>query len=308
MPPKFPKFPILPIFPINPHSRRLEPRRGSTLSPPCNKKHFFRQNGMLYVPKSLYLCTDMCARDKGMSIKERVRNHKSLIKMLLEILRILLGGFCVGLASSVTVGPVAVLCIQRTLSKGHLSGIVSGLGVACADTLLAILAFSAYALLKSYIDEYNTIIQLIGGGIVILIGIYIFFQNPVPQIRKNRAGQSHLWQDFGSMFGITLTNFVFIIPYILAFFTMFNIDISISVDDLSSITKIVEYESWGTIIQNLAVILGFLLGAMVWWISITSVINLFRRKFRPRHMLTLNHVAGIVIGSLGMITIISVII
>ena len=65
--------------------------------------------------------------------------------MLVEILKTLFDGFCVGLASSVTVGPVAVLCIQRTLSKGHLSGIASGLGIACADTLLAILAFSVYA-------------------------------------------------------------------------------------------------------------------------------------------------------------------
>ena len=61
--------------------------------------------------------------------------------MLVEIIKILFGGFCVGLASSVTVGPVAVLCIQRTLSKGHLSGLMSGLGIACADTLMAILSF-----------------------------------------------------------------------------------------------------------------------------------------------------------------------
>ena len=101
-----------------------------------------------------------------------------------------------GLASSMTVGPVAVLCIQRTLSKGHLSGIMSGLGVACADTLLAILSFTVYALLKSYIDEYSRVIQICGGVFVVIVGIFIFFKNPVPQIRKNRAGRKTLWQDF----------------------------------------------------------------------------------------------------------------
>ncbi len=218
--------------------------------------------------------------------------------MIIELIKILIGGLCVGLASSVTVGPVAVLCIQRTLSKGHLSGIMSGLGVACADTLLAILAFSVYALIKSYIDEYSTIIQIIGGAIVVVIGIFIFFQNPVPQIRKNRAGKTHLWQDFGSMFGVTLANFIVIIPYILAFFTMFNIDISITADGASA----------GRILQNMLVILGFLLGAMLWWFSITSIINLFRKRFRPRHMLTINRVAGIVISVLGIITLLSTII
>lgn len=218
--------------------------------------------------------------------------------MLLGLLKILIGGFCVGLASSVTVGPVAVLCIQRTLSKGYLSGIASGLGVACADTFLAILAFSVFALIKSYIDEYSTIIQICGGAIVIIIGIFIFFQNPVPQIRKNRAGMRDLWQDFASMFGVTLANFVVIIPYILAFFTMFNIDIVMSSDTMSM----------SHMVQNMFVILGFLLGAMTWWVSITSLINIFRKRFRPRHMLTINRVAGIVISVLGFVTLLSTII
>jgi threonine/homoserine/homoserine lactone efflux protein len=218
--------------------------------------------------------------------------------MLLDILQILFGGLCVGLASSVTVGPVAVLCIQRTLSKGYLSGIASGLGVACADTFLAILAFSVFALIKSYIDEYSTIIQICGGAIVIIIGIFIFFQNPVPQIRKNCAGMRDLWQDFASMFGVTLANFVVIIPYILAFFTMFNIDIVMSSDTMSM----------SRMVQNMFVILGFLLGAMTWWVSITSLINIFRKRFRPRHMLTINRVAGIVISVLGFVTLLSTII
>ena len=94
--------------------------------------------------------------------------------MIVELLKILFGGLCVGLASSVTVGPVAVLCIQRTLSKGYFSGLFSGLGVALADTLMAILAFSVYALLKNYIDAYSTIIQLIGGCFVVIVGILIF--------------------------------------------------------------------------------------------------------------------------------------
>ncbi|MBQ1252584.1 MAG: macro domain-containing protein, partial [Firmicutes bacterium] len=81
--------------------------------------------------------------------------------------------------------------------------------------------------IKSYIDEYSHIIQFVGGCLVVVVGIFIFFKNPVPQIRKNKTGQSLLWQDFGSMFGFTLANFFVVIPYILAFFTMFNIGLTI---------------------------------------------------------------------------------
>lgn len=223
--------------------------------------------------------------------------------MIVELLKILFGGFCVGLASSVTVGPVAVLCIQRTLSKGHLSGLVSGLGVALADTLMAILAFSVYALLKSYIDEYHTIIQLCGGAFVVIVGVVIFFKNPVPQIRKNRAGESALWQDFASMFGFTMANFIVVIPYILAFFTMFNIDLALDAELSAEVAQTIH-----PMINNILVLGGFLLGAMLWWIALTSIINLFRRGFRPRHMLTINRIAGVVICALGILTLISVII
>lgn len=226
--------------------------------------------------------------------------------MIVELLKILFGGLCVGLASSVTVGPVAVLCIQRTLSKGYFSGLFSGLGVALADTLMAILAFSVYALLKSYIDAYSTIIQLIGGCFVVIVGILIFLKNPVPQIRKNRAGHSALWQDFGSMFGFTLANFVVVIPYILAFFTMFNIDLDLSTEGM---TMAADGGFYGKrIVNNVLVLGGFLLGALIWWLALTSTINLFRKRFRPRHMLTINRIAGVVISALGIITIISVII
>lgn len=254
--------------------------------------------------------------------------------IIFEIVEVLLSGMLVGLASSVTVGPVAVLCIQRTLSKGHLSGLFSGLGVACADTLMAILSFTVYALLKSSIDEYQTVIQICGGVFVVIVGIFIFFKNPVPQIRKNRTGRSNLWQDFASMFGFTLANFVVVIPYILAFFTMFNIDLSgdlvtttteveIIADPVLDVARSAHDEVVQEVVtttttttpspispmfRNSLVILGFLLGAVGWWGLLTFVINLFRRRFRPRHMLTINHVAGIVISTLGLYTLISVLI
>ncbi|MCI5717342.1 MAG: LysE family transporter [Alistipes sp.] len=212
--------------------------------------------------------------------------------MFVDIIEILLRGLCVGVASSITVGPVAVLCIQRTLSKNRRSGLASGMGVACGDTLMAIIAFFFYSMLQAQIEEYSVVLQVIGGIFVVIVGVYIFFQNPVPQIRKNRAGRYNLWQDFSSMFVFTVANFVVVIPYILAFFAMFNVGMDGS-EDVASLMR------------SGATIVGFLCGAVVWWTLLTLTIDLFRRRFRPRHMLTINHVAGIIIGVLGIYTILS---
>ena len=213
--------------------------------------------------------------------------------MVVSTIDSLLRGVMVGIASSITVGPVAVLCIQRTLSKNSRSGFISGLGVACADTTMAIIAYFFYAMLQSQIEQYRQVLTLLGGIFVVVVGVTIFFKNPVPQIRRNRAGNFSTWKDFSSMFGFTIANFVVIIPYLLAFFAMFGVGMA---------------ESKPTPVSLLgsgAVIAGFLCGASLWWLALTALISLFRRRFRPRHMLTINRIAGMVIGILGAYTIIS---
>jgi hypothetical protein len=67
-------------------------------------------------------------------------------------------------------------------------------------------------------------------------------------------------------------------------------------------------KKFGNFVYSVLIITGFLLGAMAWWLALTSIINLFRKGFRPRHMLTINHVAGVVIGVLGLYTLLSVLI
>ncbi len=216
--------------------------------------------------------------------------------MFLTTIDILLRGMTVGLASSITVGPVAVLCIQRTLSKGRRAGFISGLGVACADTLMAIIAFFFYAMLEAQIAKYSYIISLLGGIFVIVVGVVIFFQKPSPQIRRNRAGTDSTWRDFVSMFGFTMANFVTVVPYLLAFFAMFGVASHDGSRDIASISS------------SLLIIAGFLAGAVIWWFLLTLLINLFRRRFRPHHMATINRIAGVVIGLLGVITILTTVI
>ena len=54
---------------------------------------------------------------------------------MLADLELTMRGLVAGLIIAAPVGPVNVLCIQRTLEKGWRSGLLSGLGAALADTL-----------------------------------------------------------------------------------------------------------------------------------------------------------------------------
>ena len=48
---------------------------------------------------------------------------------------IIINGFIFGLVLAAPVGPVGVLCVQRTLSEGRMHGLLSGLGAAVADAI-----------------------------------------------------------------------------------------------------------------------------------------------------------------------------
>ncbi len=212
--------------------------------------------------------------------------------MSLDILDLLGRSMLVGITASITVGPVAVLAIRRTLSRSRRSGIVSGLGIATADTLMAIAAYFFYALLQSKIDKYSALLGIIGGALVVVVGVCIFMQDPRKQLLHSRRKKSSHWREFISIFGLTLANFVVVIPYILAFFALFHVS-SGGGESL---------EAMGNIARWMVVNMGFFAGSVMWWTLLATVVNLFRQQFRPRHMVTINHAAGVIIAGLGLYT------
>ena len=199
---------------------------------------------------------------------------------------IFLRGLLIGvLVSMFSLGPIGILVIQRTLSKGQHSGFFSGLGAATADTVYAAAAFFAIALVNDFIEHNAFILKIIGILLIILLGIYIFFQNPVVQIRRNRAGKVSMWKDFLSIFLLTIANPAISLVFV-GFFAVFGISNNAGY------------------INGMAMLVGILAGAAGWWLFFSLILNLYRKRFRPRHLLWMNRIAGITIMLFGMAAII----
>ncbi|MDR2885378.1 MAG: LysE family translocator, partial [Rikenellaceae bacterium] len=199
-------------------------------------------------------------------------------------LELLIRGIIIGLTASIPLGPIGVLCIQRTLSKNHKSGFVSGLGSATADLVFASVALFSLTVVLSFIESHLMLIKAIGGACVIGVGAHIFFTNPVVQIRRNRAGKTNLWQDYISLFFITIANPAFILIFV-ALFAAFGF----SAADLG-------------FAKAQLLVAGVFLGASLWWFMLTFSVNLLRKRFRPRHLLWMNRISGSVIVALGIAT------
>ena len=67
------------------------------------------------------------------------------------LLEVIVKGVIIGIVASAPMGPVGVLCIQRTLNKGRAYGLVTGVGAAFSDILYALLTGYGLNLLFDFI-------------------------------------------------------------------------------------------------------------------------------------------------------------
>lgn len=115
-------------------------------------------------------------------------------------------GVFVGLAVAAPVGPIAVLCIRRSLTKGAFSGLATGLGAASADATYGLLAAAGLAgtgLLVSYAGP----LRIAGAILILLLGLVslrnFFGQHRDVQIETDGRG---LTGAFASTYALTLSN------------------------------------------------------------------------------------------------------
>ncbi|MDP4186570.1 MAG: LysE family translocator [Bacteroidota bacterium] len=206
-------------------------------------------------------------------------------------LELLIKGILIGFLASMPLGPIGILCIQKTVSKGRIPGFISGVGAATADTVFAIFAGLGVSFVVAFLEKQQLYFKIIGGAFIIILGFKIFFTNPVKQIRQQRKKKNGgLFADYISVFLLTLSNPSFILVFI-AMFTGFNL--------ISSNTSL---------ILVIFAILGVFLGASSWWFTLTSIINLFRKKFRLKRIWWMNKITGGVIIAFGLLAILSLVI
>ena len=86
------------------------------------------------------------------------------------IFDILVKGFIIGVVVSAPLGPVGVLCIQRTLNKGRWYGFVTGLGASLSDIAYALLTGYGMSFVFDYINKNIFYLQLLGSIMLLLFG------------------------------------------------------------------------------------------------------------------------------------------
>lgn len=122
--------------------------------------------------------------------------------------QIVLKGLLIGIIASAPMGPVGVLCIQRTIKKGRSYGLATGAGAALSDIIYALITGFGMSFVMDFISQKENIfwLKLVGSIMLFIFGIYMFRTDPRvrPQTSGNNKGS--LVHNFTTAFLVTLSN------------------------------------------------------------------------------------------------------
>ena len=197
-------------------------------------------------------------------------------------------GLLIGILVSAPMGPVGMLCIQRTLSKGRWHGFVTGLGAMVSDIIYAMLTSLGMGVVVNFVEANQAPLQLAGSLVLSVFGYYIYQSNPVKNLRKQKERKLSFTQDFITAFLLTFSNVLIVLLYI-GLFARFGF--------------ILPDHSLGMIIGGI-ICIG--IGAISWWLFITYIVSKLRKWFNVRGIWLMNRIVGSTIIILSIIGIISV--
>ena len=202
-------------------------------------------------------------------------------------------GMIIGVLVSAPTGPLGILCIQRTLHKGRLNGIVTGLGATTSDLVYAVLVGFSMNFVIDFVEQYRFVIQIVGSILLFFFGYKIFTKETEKSIDDEKIGTTNrnLLSTYTSAFGLCFSNPIIIFLFI-ALFARFNF-----------------FSSKSNVYQVLLALSSIFVGALSWWVTLTMIVGSLRKKFKKRGLRILNFItggvlivlsiAGIVLGILG---------
>jgi threonine/homoserine/homoserine lactone efflux protein len=202
----------------------------------------------------------------------------------------LLRGLIMGFSVAAVVGPIAILCIQRTMHDGFLYGLVTGLGAATADAIYGSIAAFGLTVVTSMLVHFQSWIHLIGGLFLIYLGARTLFAKPAEKAAQAK-GDNHA-RAYASTLLLTLTNPQTILSFA-AIFAGLGLATSSRYSNRTSIGSIV-------------VVIGVFFGSALWWLILSGGISIARGRFTAHRLSWINRLSGCVILLFGLYALLSI--
>lgn len=196
-------------------------------------------------------------------------------------IELFLRGILLGLAVAAPVGPIGVLCIQRSLAGGFWMGFSGGIGTAVADALYAALAAAGFAvLLGGNLGMAGPVpVQQIlqwGGALFIAWLGWRTLAAPVAEGATNAPIQGNPLRLFAVTFALTMSN-----PATILSFAALFAGLGLAADP--------------TLGAAASAVAGVFIGSLLWWALLSGGIAALRHRVGAEMRRWINRIAGMVL-------------
>lgn len=210
---------------------------------------------------------------------------------------ILIQGLIFGFFLALPVGPVGVLCVQRTLAEGRLHGLLSGLGAAVGDALFGAIAAFGVSAVKDWLEAHQDDLRIVGGIVLLVLAARTVFgsgrkraDKPVKRSdneNENRVVTQSLVKDFASTFMLAVTNPITLIAFAGLLATLGITDAGASVGNASLLVA------------------GVFLGSAGWWLAVSTTAGVFRPFVDGTYQIWMNRVSAGILFIFGVYALLS---
>ncbi len=202
--------------------------------------------------------------------------------LLFESLGLLLSGMVMGFAIAAPVGPIALLCIRRTLEHGIRFGFATGLGAALADTVYGAIAAFGVQVMIDWLTGHETAFRLVGGTFMLAVAWRGLTARPVDDAEGAAVPDPPgLFANFLTGLVMTLVNPLTIVAF-LAIFAGFGLGGHLGQAGAA------------------AIVVGVFVGASLWWLTLNAGVAALGDRISDAWFVGINRTAAVLLLAFGL--------
>ena len=184
----------------------------------------------------------------------------------------------IGLCIAAPVGPIGLLCIQRSLSQGWRAGFATGLGAATADSIYGFIGALGITAIIATLISWKPWLCIFGGLFLAYIGYQIIRSKTAATVLPGE--RANMFKAYSSTLFLTLSNPMTILSFIAIFAAMSDG----MVNSQHSVASMV---------------MGIFLGSVAWWLGLSGFSSVFKSRIQASRLKLINYLSGSTITALG---------
>ncbi len=192
----------------------------------------------------------------------------------------LFAGLVIGFSIAIPIGPMGLLCIQRTLTSGMRVGVCTGLGAATVNVVYGALIILGLDKIAPVMASGGRVLSFFGGAFLLWCAARTLMRRRTLINQPNNIIPLSPMMAYGSALAFNAGNPMSPVLMI----ALLSPILGLSAPSLG---------------QAAALLIGMFTGAATWWVCLSGGITLLRSRLTPAMLVLVNQVAGAVLTFYG---------